>query len=230
MKPRNATVVSIGAVIIASAAAVVINTNIFSGTTALADTVAPETSVQSIEALPVPVTPPAPAAALTALTTPAASAAASPLIAPPTQRLVQGCVTAAEVSMLAPQTTTYDVPNIGSVTVSRDGDLLRIDSTTAASGYEAEVKCAAGTGIEVEFDSDGVDYEFRARVLGGQIVTDVSSHNFPQPGVAGAGSPRAERRDHDNDDDHEEEHGDDDDGHHDDDHHEDREEHDDDDD
>ena len=99
--------------------------------------------------------------------------------------------------MLAPQTTTYDVPNIGSVTVSRDGDLLRIDSTTAAPGYEAEVKCAAGTGIEVEFDSDGVDYEFRARVLNGQILTDVSSDNFPQPGVAGSGSPRAERREHD---------------------------------
>jgi len=222
MKPRNATVVSIGAVIIASAAAVVINTNIFSGTTALAETVAPETTTQSIEALPAPVTPPAPAAPLTALNTPAESVVGSLLVAPSTQRLVQGCVTAAEVSMLAPQTTTYDVPNIGSVTVSRDGELLRIDSTTAANGYEVQVKCAAGTGINVEFDSDGVDYEFRARVLGGQIVTDVSSHNFPQPGVAGAGSPRAERREHDDDDDHEEEH--------DDDHHEGREEHDDDDD
>ena len=213
MKPRTASAVSIGAVVVASAAAIVINTSIFSGTTALADTAAPETPVQSIEALPAPVTPSAPAAGLAPLTNSSASATGALLATPPIQRLVQGCVTAAEVTMLAPSATTYDVPNIGSVTVSRDGELLRIDSTTAASGYEAQVKCAAGTGVEVEFDSDGVDYEFRARVLNGQILTDVSSHNFPQPGVAGSGSPRAERREHDDDDDHEEEHDDDDDHH-----------------
>lgn len=220
MKPRNATAVSIGAVLIAGAAAIVINTNIFSGTTALADTAGPATTSQPVDTSTVPVTPAAPGAPLASL---------------PAQRQVRGCLAASDVTLTAPVVTTFDVPNVGSVTIARDGELLRLDNVTTASGYEADVDCAAGRLIDVEFESRAGDYDFRARVVNGQILTDVSTHDFPRPGVAGSGSPRAERREHDDDDDHEEEYGEHHDGDHDgdeheDDHHEGREEHDDDDD
>lgn len=222
MKPRNATVLSIGAVVVASAAAIVINTSIFSGTTALADTAATNTaSTNSVVADTVPTGgTPAASTQLPALQSLPATGVAA-------RDIPRRCLPAREVTMTAAAATTFDVPNVGTVTISRDGELLRLDEVTTMAGFNADVKCAAGRLIDVEFESRNGDYDFRARVVNGEILTDVSTHDFPQPGVAGAGSPRAERRDHDDDDyeDHDDDHDDD---HHDDD--DDREEHDDDDD
>ena len=191
MKPRTATILSIGVVLVASAAAITINTNIFSGTTALADTAGPATMTSL-------------ASSLTSVTP---STQGAPLASLPERRQMRGCLAAGDVTLAAPVVTTFDVPNIGSVTVARDGNVLRVDAVEVTDGYNSNVKCASGDSVEVEFESVAMDYEFRARVVNGQILTDVSTHDFPRPGGPGTEQPRAERR-HRGDDDGEE-HGED---------------------
>jgi hypothetical protein len=193
MKPRTATIVSISAVLVASAAAITINTNIFSGTTALADTAGPASASQPVDTSTAPVTPPAPG---------------TPLASLPMRRQMRGCLAASDVTLAAPVSTTFDVPNIGSVTVARDGNMLRVDAVEVTDGYTSHVKCASGEGVEVEFESAAMDYEFRARVVNDRILTDVSTHDFPRPGGPGTEQPRAERRQH-GDDDEGHEHGED---------------------
>lgn len=158
MKTRNATLLSIGAVLVASAAAVAVNTSIFSGTTALADTSASTTTTlktSSAEPRPERTTP---------VTAPAGAT-----------------------------TSVYDVPQVGTVTVARSGTTLYVTAASALSGYSYEIDKAQGGLIEVEFRSASVHYEFRAKVVDGNVVTDVSSHDFPRPGGQ-KGGPRPNKQ------------------------------------
>lgn len=209
MKTPTATVLSVGAVLIAGGVALAINTSIFSGTTALAseeallaDTVKPPKIESEMNTN----------AAMTnrtaSGTTPSTAIAMIPSVA--------------EVPSLPDnaETVVFDVPNVGEVTVSRTDDKLSVTSARSSFGYSVMVVGRSGHLVEVEFEGSSAHFVFRAKVVAGSIITDVSSHDFPRPGGNGT-MPQSTKRynddDDDDDDEYEGDHDDDDEGDHDDD-------------
>lgn len=176
MKTRTATILSVGAILAASGAAIAINTNIFRGTTALAETTQEATRVDtdSIGAL---------------------SRATSTTQAP-----------ASPMDGDSADSTVFDVPNVGEVTIAKNGDQLSVVSAASQYGYQVDVERAKGAIVKVEFEGPQAHYEFRAKVVDGSILTNISSHGFPVPGGDDS-TPKASQRDHDDheeDDEHDE--------------------------
>jgi hypothetical protein len=156
MKTRSATLISVFAVASAAAVALAVNTNLFARTTALADTQSTIPEVNAIEVLD-------PSGETNTVTSNTEFSAAISSPSNGTQ-------------------TSYDLPGVGSVTLTRNLDELTIDSTSIEDGYNAEVQIAKGSLVKVEFRGGENHYEFRAMVVAGEVVTDVSVHGFPQPG------------------------------------------------
>lgn len=190
MKTRTATILSVGAILAASGAAIAINTNIFRGTTALAETTQESTPMDTES-------------------NGASSNATSTTQAP-----------ASPIDGVTANTTVFDVPNVGEVTIARNGDQLSVVSAKSQHGYQVDVERAEGAIVKVEFEGPQAHYEFRAKVVDGSIMTNISSHGFPVPGGDGS-TPKASQRHHDDDDDHDDDDHDHDDDHEDDHHEED---------
>lgn len=180
MKTRTATIISIGSILLASGAALAINTNIFRGTSALADT--DQTSLNAtLDSLNI--------AEVSTTTTPSTQSNA------PTQPTASTDI-------------VYDVPGVGVVTLAQSGDTLSVVDAAPSDGYDVKVKQSAGAIVEVEFEGNPADYVFRAKVVAGSIVTDISSHTFPKPGGNGVMPVPSERHGEHHDDDDREEHHD----------------------
>ena len=176
MKTRTATILSVGAILAASGAAIAINTNIFRGTTALAETTQEATRVDTDSIG-------------------ASSRATSTTQAP-----------ASPMDVDSADTTVFDVPNVGEVTIAKNGDQLSVVSAASQYGYQVDVERAKGAIVKVEFEGAQAHYEFRAKVVDGSILTNISSHGFPVPGGDDS-TPKASQRDHDDheeDDEHDE--------------------------
>ena len=175
MKTRSATLISVFAVASAATIALAVNTNLFARTTALADTQSTIPEVNAIEVLD--------------------SAGGDSTVASDNE------ISSAASSLPNGTQTTYDLPSVGSVTLSRTLDELSVDSTSTVDGYNADVQIANGPLVRVEFRGGENHYEFKAMVVAGEVVTDVSVHGFPQPG--GRVFPGHHDRDSDDDGSHE---------------------------
>ena len=202
MKTPTATILSLGAVLIASGAALAINTSIFSGATAfageealLADTVAPPTTESD--------------RATTTNSTTLSAVQSTALAMTPSVGEVPSRPADAE-------TVVFDVPNVGEITISRTDDNLLVTDARSSFGYSVMVEHRSGELVEVEFEGASAHFVFRAKVVAGSIITDVSSHDFPRPGGNGTTPQSTRRYDDDNHDDdnhdadHESDHDDDD--------------------
>ena len=194
MKTPTATILSLGAVLIASGAALAINTSIFSGATAfageealLADTVAPPTTESD--------------RTRTSNSTTSSAEQSTALAMTPSVGEVRSRPADAE-------TVVFDVPNVGEVTISRTDDNLLVTDAQSSFGYSVMVERRSGELVEVEFEGASDHFVFRAKVVAGSIITDVSSHDFPRPGGNGT-TPQSTRRYDDHDADHESDHDDD---------------------
>jgi hypothetical protein len=74
---------------------------------------------------------------------------------------------------VADGTTTYEVLDAGSVTVTAAGGTLQIDDVAPVSGWASEIEAAAGLEVEVKFVNGNRRVDFEAEIEDGQIKTRV---------------------------------------------------------
>jgi hypothetical protein len=212
MKTSTATTLSVAVVISAATVAMAVNTNLFSTTTALAETQVTVPMARMIDQQANAEVSPLPDSA--ASTSPALTAAASSETDLPNPADVDASspslpVAPPALSTTTAKSTTYDLPGIGSVTLRQNEDSLTVEAVTTTSRFESEIQIQTGPRIQVEFRTTEAHYEFKAMTVDGRILTDISVHGFPKPG--GLVSPsRSRYEDEDENDEYEKEDRDDD--------------------
>lgn len=143
--------------------------------------------------------------------TPAAVESTTSVASNPSQSAdgnVTGAGVTAEATAVTDSTTTYKVGNAGSVVIDTSTGQIVVTSILPAAGFTSEPARTDANGVvKVHFVSATQRIEFIARMVNGQVVTEVVNESMPS-----ATQPPRRDDDHDDDDDHEDRE------HHDDDH------------